>query len=313
MGVALSFVAGLLLCLGVLFGVSGRRRAFETRVAAVTRSMGASASPAVAPEDGGTVRMARAYGSPPVGRLVRLRERAAKAGLGWPAGAARRRLYLALGLLALLGVVSRGVVLPIAGIVSLAALQRVLAARRRARRTQEFESALPDMLTITSGALRSGYSFLQAVDMLTTETKGRMAEEFRIVLREMTLGVGVEDAMTHAAARVQSKDFTLIVDAVLIQRQIGGNLAEVLDIVADTIRERTRLQGEIRSLTAQGRMSMWIFLLLTPGITLVLFALDPSYISLLWSSPPGLAMAGMAVLGQVVGGLVIRRIVSIEI
>ena len=310
MAVVASFVAAFLLCFGVLVGFFRRRLAMESRVAAVNQAVAGQSGEGGAP----LTRIApQTAGLRPVGPAAALLRGARKAGAS-RLFAAKRRVYGALAAFLALGWVLRGaaVLLAVATVLAGGAYL-AFAARRRARQKGEFEAALPDMLTITSGALRSGYSFLQAVDMLTTETKGRMAAEFRIVLREMTLGVGVEEALTHAAERVQSKDFDLIVDAVLIQRQIGGNLAEVLDIVADTIRERMRIQGEVRSLTAQGRMSMWIFLLLTPGITLVLSALDPSYVSLLWSSPAGLTMLATAAVGQLLGAVIIRKIVRIEI
>lgn len=185
--------------------------------------------------------------------------------------------------------------------------------RRVVLRRKEFDAGLGDMLTIAASALRAGYSFLQAVDMLASETKGRMAEEWKRVLREMTLGVTVEDALMHAVGRVESADFELVVNAVLIQRQVGGNLAEVLDTAGETIRDRLRIKGEIRALTAQGRMSMWIFVVLTPGIALVLYALNPSYISVLWQEKAGLLMLAVAAVGQILGTWLIRRIVSIEV
>ncbi len=310
MAVVVSFVAAFLLCFGVLVGLFRRRLAMESRVAAVNQAAAGQSDEGGAPLARIVPQAAGLRSGGPAGLLLRGARRAGVNRLF----AARRRVYGALAALLALGWVLRGAAVVLAVAAALAGgAYLAFAARRRARQKSEFEAALPDMLTITSGALRSGYSFLQAVDMLTTETRGRMAAEFRIVLREMTLGVGVEEALTHAAERVQSKDFDLIVDAVLISRQIGGNLAEVLDIVADTIRERMRIQGEVRSLTAQGRMSMWIFLLLTPGITLVLSVLDPSYVSLLWSSPAGLTMLATAVIGQLLGAVIIRKIVRVEI
>jgi tight adherence protein B len=219
----------------------------------------------------------------------------------------------AVGVSCLVGFLAHNGVAGILALLGCGAGFRLWIHRRVSLRRKEFDAGLGDMLTIAASALRAGYSFLQAVDMLASETKGRMAEEWKRVLREMTLGVTVEDALTHAAARVESADFELVVNAVLIQRQIGGNLAEVLDTTGETIRDRLRIRGEIRALTAQGRMSMWIFVVLTPGIALVLYALNPSYISVLWQEQAGILMLAGAAVGQVLGTWLIRRIVSIEV
>ncbi len=213
----------------------------------------------------------------------------------------------------LIGLLARNAVPAVIVECMLLVLATLLAARRRSVLRRELDNSLGDIITVAAGALRAGYSFLQAIDILASETKGRMADEFKRMLREMSLGVGVEEALTHAAERVASTDFDLIVAAVLVQRQVGGNLAEVLDITGETIRERIRIKGEIRTLTAQGRMSLWIFTLLTPGIAAALFLLNPSYIATLWQNSAGIAMVVGAVIGQALGALVIRNIVRIEV
>ncbi len=185
--------------------------------------------------------------------------------------------------------------------------------RRRKLRIRDLEEGLGDMVTIASGALRAGYSFLQTVDILSQETKGRLADEFRRMLREMSFGISIEDALAHADHRIQSLDFSLIINAILIQRQVGGNLAEVLEIAGDTIRERIRIQGEIRTLTAQGRLSMWIFMALTPTIGILLYLFNAVYIVSLFTSGMGLFMLFIAIIGQIIGMTIIRRIVNIEV
>lgn len=184
---------------------------------------------------------------------------------------------------------------------------------RRKLRKQDLEEGLGDMVTIASGALRAGYSFLQTVDILSQETKGRLADEFRRMLREMSFGVSIEEALAHADHRIQSLDFSLIVNAILIQRQVGGNLAEVLEIAGDTIRERIRIQGEIRNLTAQGRLSMWIFMALTPTIGILLYLFNAAYVVSLFTSAVGIVMVLIAFIGQIIGMTVIRKIVNIEV
>ena len=183
----------------------------------------------------------------------------------------------------------------------------------KTRRIKKFEEGLGEAIASATGALKAGYSLFQAMDTVAKETKGQVSEEFTRILKEISLGVAVEDALAHAQERVRSRDFDLIVNAILIHRQVGGNLAEVLDIVADTIRERFRMRGEIRTLTAQGRLSMWIFILMTPIIALALFLFNPSYMSALWSSKAGLPLLLVALLGQIFGALIIRRIVRFDL
>jgi tight adherence protein B len=181
------------------------------------------------------------------------------------------------------------------------------------RRTRAFDRQLHDMLTVMSNSLKSGYSFLQAMQMIAGDTTGPIAEEFKIVLREIRMGIPTEEALQNLNERVESQDFDLIVTAILIQRQIGGNLAEVLDNISETIRERVRIQGEIKALTAQGRFSALIFMLLPLGIGALLYTINPGYIGQLVSHPVGWGMVTVALVGQVIGMAVIRKIVAIEV
>ena len=222
-------------------------------------------------------------------------------------------VFLCSTIVVLGGIVFHGILGMVMMLGLLAIWYRFWLLHRRKIRQRDLENGLCDMLTIASGALRAGYSFLQTVDILSQETKGRLAEEFRRMLREMSLGVSIEEALAHADNRIKSLDFSLIVSAILIQRQVGGNLAQVLEIAGETIRERVAIQGEIRTLTAQGRLSMWIFMALTPCIGLLLFMFNGSYMEALWSSPTGFVMLFTALLGQVVGISIIRKIVNIEI
>lgn len=181
----------------------------------------------------------------------------------------------------------------------------------RKRRAKHLDAHLCHMLTTLSGALRAGYSFLQSLEMALRDTSGPLSQELDRLLRELSLGVRFDDALAHATRRIESRDFELVANALLVQRQVGGNLAEILDTVCETIRERLRLAGDLRALTAQGRLSMWIFLLLTPGIALMLYIMNPSYISLLGESQLGLIMILLSIAGQVIGALIIRKIVRV--
>lgn len=181
------------------------------------------------------------------------------------------------------------------------------------RRISKFNRQLSEMLTITSNSLKSGYSFLQSVQTIASEMPAPISEEFSRMIREVNMGLPLEESLLRLTQRVKSQDFDLITTAILIQRQIGGNLSEILDNIGETIRERVRIQGEIKSLTAQGRFSALIFMILPPAVTLMIYLMNPSYISLLFHHPLGIALLIAAAVGQAIGFVLIRKIVAIEV
>lgn len=181
------------------------------------------------------------------------------------------------------------------------------------RRAKAFNDQLGDTLILIANALRTGYSFMQAIEMVSREMLPPISAEFGRMLKEMNLGVPTEDAMNNMAKRVDSDDLDLVITAVLIQRQVGGNLAEVLDNIAGTIRERVRIKGQIKTLTAQGRMSGIIVGLLPIAMLLMLQVLNPGYSNILFTHPTGQLMLGAAVGGQLLGIVAIQKIVNIDI
>lgn len=182
-----------------------------------------------------------------------------------------------------------------------------------AKRLKQFNNQLGDALILVANSLRTGYSFMQAIEMVSREMPQPISGEFGRLLREMNLGIITEDALNNLAKRMNSDDLDLVITAVLIQRQVGGNLAEVLDNIAGTIRERVKMKGEIRTLTAQGRISGIIIGALPFCIGLAIFVINPSYIGVLFSHPIGHAMIGAAVVSQVLGVMFIRKIVDIDV
>lgn len=185
--------------------------------------------------------------------------------------------------------------------------------RRELERIKTFNSQLPDALSIISNSLRSGYSFLQAVDVVSKELPPPISREFAQVIRESRVNIAVEDALLNLTRRIDSDDLDLVVTAVLIQRQVGGNLSEVLDKISATIRDRIRLMGEIRTLTTQGRLSGWIISLLPVALGIILYLLNPQYITPLFRHPLGWFMLGMGAIMQVIGLFIIKRIVNLEV
>jgi len=180
------------------------------------------------------------------------------------------------------------------------------------KRLAAFTRQLCNAISLISNSLKAGYSFLQSLDMVAKETSPPISVEFSRVLREDTLGVPLEKALHNLTNRIESEDLDLVVTAVLIQRQIGGNLAEILDRVAHTIRERIRIKGEIKTLTAQGRLSGLIISLLPIILGLILYILQPDIYKLLITEHIGWVMIGIGVTMQVIGIFIIRKIICVE-
>ena len=185
--------------------------------------------------------------------------------------------------------------------------------RKISMRRKKFNSQIADALVLISSSLRSGYSFMQAIEMVSREMQPPISEEFYRVLREINLGVTTDEAMNHMAERINSVDLDLVVTAVLIQRQIGGNLTEILDNIANTIRERVKIAGHIRTLTAQGRLSGVIISLLPLALALLISFINPGYMAPLFNQPIGYVMVGGALFSEFVGILLIRNIVNIKV
>ena len=184
---------------------------------------------------------------------------------------------------------------------------------RQRRRLKAFNNQLGDTVVLLSNALKAGYSFAQAMATIARSAPAPMSDEFTRAVREMNLGITVDDALEHMNARIQSEDFDLMVTAVQIHRVVGGNLAEILDTIAFTIRERIRIQGEIRTLTAQARASGYIITALPFGLTGILTVLSPSYILPLFKEPLGWAMLALALIMMFIGYSIIRKISDIEV
>ncbi len=184
---------------------------------------------------------------------------------------------------------------------------------RRQSRLRLLNTQLADSLGVMTNALRAGYSFLQTMELVATETSPPLAGEYKRALREMQLGASTEAALNNMSRRVGSDDLDLVITALLIQRQVGGNLAEILESIAGTIRERVRIKGEIKTLTAQGRISGIIIGLLPLVLLAILFMVNPQYVKILFTEPVGLGLLVGAVCGEVLGMLIIRRVIDIEV
>ncbi|MDW8060641.1 MAG: type II secretion system F family protein [Thermomicrobium sp.] len=183
---------------------------------------------------------------------------------------------------------------------------------RARRRLQQFVNQLGDTIGLMANSLRAGYSLLQTMDLVARESSPPISDEFRRVVREVGLGIPVQDALNHMLQRVPSDDLDLLVTAIAINHEVGGNLAQILDVIGETIRERVRIKGEIRVLTAQQSLSGYIISLLPVGLAVIIFLLNPNYLMSLFTWP-WVCMPIGAVVCMILGFLVMRRIVAIEV
>lgn len=181
------------------------------------------------------------------------------------------------------------------------------------RRRKKFTNQLGDMLTMVANALRAGFSFMQAFELISREMDAPMGREVQLVVNEVNLGNTLESALDNMQRRVASPDFELVVTAVLIQRQVGGDLASILDTISETIAERVRMRREVMTLTAQGRASALVVSCIPIGLAAALFILNPSYLNPLFETEIGRMFIAGAVILQLVGFIIIHRIVDIKI
>ena len=196
--------------------------------------------------------------------------------------------------------------------VSVILFFRLAVSLRIDMRRKLFVEQLGDALATIANALRAGYSFPQAMEAIAKEMEPPISEEFSQVTRELSLGMPLETSLESMNRRMESPDFDLVVTAVVIQREVGGNLAQILDTISDTLSERIRMKREISSLTAQGRLSATILVLMPFAIGLLLYTFKKEQIMLLFTEPVGRMALALSLVLEVIGILVIRRIVDIE-
>ena len=184
--------------------------------------------------------------------------------------------------------------------------------RKMARRLVQFESQLSEALVMISNCLKSGLTFQQAMGNIASEMPDPISREFGRTMREINLGSSVETAMANLAERVKSTDLSLAVSAIQIQRQVGGNMVELLDNISETIKDRIKIKNEIKVLTASGRTSGMIIGLLPLGLAGVLMLINPEYIASFFSSQMGAMMLVTGAVMESIGFLAIKKIVSIK-
>ena len=183
---------------------------------------------------------------------------------------------------------------------------------KKSGRIADFNNQMVDGLSLMSNSLKAGYGFMQAVQLLAEESPNPLGEEFARVVRENALGLPLEDALDGLTKRIESEDLDLCITAVLIQRQIGGNLSEILDSIAFTIRERIRLKGQIKTLTAQGRLGGLVIALLPLALGIVFSILQTEMMDLFIHSFLGKVLIGIGIFMQSLGAFAIKKTIEIE-
>ena len=199
-------------------------------------------------------------------------------------------------------------------------LPRLWLGRRKSGRLKAFNKQLPDTITLIANALRAGSSFLQSIELVVRESRPPVSTEFGRVIREVNLGLPFDVALENMVQRVKSEDFELMATAIAIQHQVGGNLAEILDSIAYTIRERVRIKGEIRTLTAQQRLSGYVVAGLPIALAGFLFVAAPGFMAPMFDNRASVIGLPAGVIILMVGGFMMflgflftRKIVDIEV
>ena len=221
-----------------------------------------------------------------------------------------------LGAGAVVAILTRIPLMGIVGLVIGVFLPGMYVGQAQKTRLRKFDDQLGDMLNLMVNGLRAGYSTLQAMEAVSRELPSPIADEFRRVVQEMQFGLTMEDALDHILRRIRSDDLDLVVTAINVQREVGGNLAEILDVISYTIRERVRIKGEIKSLTAQGQATAWVISALPIGLMLILFIVNRDYMMMFFNPEtrncgiPMLCLGG-AMIGS--GFYIVQRMVKIDI
>ena len=193
------------------------------------------------------------------------------------------------------------------------ALPRLLLWRLKKRRDRKFDRQLVEALANLGNSLKAGFSLPQALSLLSQETDNPMGQEIGLVVREMQVGVSMDEALANLYERMPSQDLDLIITSILISREVGGDLTEIFDNIAGTVRERHRIEGRIKALTAQGRLQGFVICSMPPAMVLALSYIAPGMIEPLYKTPTGWVLMGLVVVLMSLGIYTIYRIVDIEV
>ncbi|MFE4080532.1 type II secretion system F family protein [Paenarthrobacter sp. YIM B13468] len=213
---------------------------------------------------------------------------------------------------ALIGLIVGGVIVAILFSVMAPFVAHLVIKFRAGKRRDKFEDQLGDTLQLLSGGLRAGHSILRAIDAAAAESVSPTSEEMRRIITETSLGRDLQASLNDTAERMRSEDFVWIAQAIQINREVGGNLAEVLDQVNETIRERGEIKGHIKSLAAEGKFSAYILMALPVGIVLMLMVVNPGYMNVMFTHPIGWGLIVLSAILMTIGGLWMRKIIDLK-
>jgi len=204
-------------------------------------------------------------------------------------------------------------IFPLGAAIAIVLLPRLSVGYLRKKRLRTFERQLPDALLMISGSLRAGASLTVAMESMVAEAKPPISQEFELMLREQRVGVDFDTALRNMEKRVQIPDFVMIVAGMRISREVGGNLADILESLADTLRKKHTMEGKIDSLTAQGRMQGIVMTCLPLFLILILAQMEPEAMAPLFHTLLGWAVLGVIGVMEIIGYYFIRRIVNIDV
>lgn len=184
---------------------------------------------------------------------------------------------------------------------------------RRARRFQRFENMLPEAVELLARAVRAGHSFSSSLELIATEMADPLGSEFRKIYEEQKFGLPLRDALLNFSDRIPITDVRFFITAVLMQRDTGGNLAEILDKLSYLMRERFKILRQVRVYTAQGRLTMWILMLLPVGLAIMMASMSPKIFGRMFTDPLGHVLIGVSLVMETIGFFLIRKIVHIKV
>jgi tight adherence protein B len=194
--------------------------------------------------------------------------------------------------------------------LAIGAIPFSVVAMYRKRRFGRFEESLPEAIDLLARSVRAGHAFTSGLEMISNEMAEPLASEFRRVFEQQNLGLSIREALQNLVLRVPLPDVRVFVTALIIQRETGGNLAEILDNLANVVRERFRLMRHIRGVTAQGRLSRNILMAVPPGMGFLMYLKNPSYIMMLFTDPRGRIMLYAAIAAQIIGFFMLQKIIK---
>lgn len=210
-------------------------------------------------------------------------------------------------------VVSQSIVITVIAVPASLFAPRFIVRRIQTRRLQQIDRQLPDALLMVASALRAGASFPVALESAAQESRPPISQELALLIREIRLGVDMADALTHMEKRIPMQDFLMATAAISISREVGGNLAETLETVARTLRDKQQMEGKIRSLTAQGKAQGWVMTLLPVFLMLVLSHMEPTAMEPLFNKPIGWATLAVIAVMEFLGYKAIQKITNIDV